>query len=255
MNPKKSVLILLRKWHDVAPEWGQSIYSVNCRTDVYLRYSKDQGNKFWFGVSESVFEKYCNRNFYILFICGNERNVIVLPSAEFGTLIEGVKATSNGEWHINIFKKEDRYELRVSKKGIFDVTPYLNYYDFTPLPFRKGYIPQVQGFTPLRRYKAQEVLEKEEKEELPTSFQEKLIKASKDSENPIEFEKLVKQAFQKLGFDAELIGGAGDTDILVSRPYNMIIDAKSTSRDSLSQIHFTRINNTSYHTMPSICLS
>lgn len=158
---------------------------------------------------------------------------------EFGRLVQDVEPTSNGEWHINIFSKDGKYKLRVSKKGIFDVTPYLNYYDFAPVALRKGYIPQVQAFIPIKR--RQEELEKAAEEQKPLSFKEALIKASKDSENPTEFERLIKQAFEKLGFEARQIGRAGDTDILISKPYSMIIDAKSTSKDSLSQIHFTRM--------------
>lgn len=239
MNPKKSTLILLKNWHKVEPEWGQSIYCVNCRAYVYLRYSKDQGSKFWFGISESVFKRYLDKNFYILFICGDESNVIVIPSIEFNRLVQDVKTSSNGEWHINIFNKEGKYELRVSKKGTFDVTSYLNYYDFTPVTLRKGYIPQVQSFISVKRH--EEEFEKAAEEQEPMSFKEALMKASKNSENPTEFERLIKRAFEKLGFEAELVGGTGDTDVLISRPYSMIIDAKSTSRDSLSQIHFTRI--------------
>lgn len=241
MDAKKSVLKMLGHWHEVEVAWGQSIYNINSRALVYLRYSKDQGNKFWFGVSEPIFKKYYAENFYIFFICGTQDNVIVMPSMEFYKLVEDVKPSSNGEWHINIFNKNNRYGLRVSRKGIFDVTPYLNYYDFTPPTFRKGYTPQIQGFTPIRKYEEKKEIEEVAKEEIPVSLKEKLMIASKDSKNPAEFERLVKQAFQSLGFDVELIGGAGDTDILISKPYKVIIDVKSTSKDSLSRINFTRL--------------
>jgi len=241
MDPKKSVLKMLGRWHEVQVAWGQSIYSINCRALVYLRYSKDQGNKFWFGVSEPIFKKYYNENFYIFFICGTQDSVIVMPSMEFYKLVEDIKPSSNGEWHINIFNKNNRYGLRVSKKGIFDVTSYLNYYDFTPSTFRKGYTPQIQGFIPIRKYEEKKEKEEVAKEEIPVNLNEQLMMASKDSKNPAEFERVVKQAFERLGYDVELISGAGDTDILISKPYIVIIDVKTTSKDSLSHINFTRL--------------
>ena len=58
--------------------------------------------------------------------------------------------------------------------------------------------------------------------------------ATKDSSNFERLEKLVEVAFQKLGFEAQRLGGAGKTDVLIraagtsSSSYIVTIDAKST---------------------------
>ena len=58
--------------------------------------------------------------------------------------------------------------------------------------------------------------------------------AAKDSANFERLEKLVKAAFEKLGFEAQWLGGSGKTDVLVRAPgnsltsYSVTVDAKST---------------------------
>ena len=58
--------------------------------------------------------------------------------------------------------------------------------------------------------------------------------AAKDSSNFERLEKLVKVAFEKLGFESQWLGGAGKTDVLVRAAgnamtsYSVTVDAKST---------------------------
>lgn len=59
--------------------------------------------------------------------------------------------------------------------------------------------------------------------------------ASKDSYNPAKFEKVIRDYFEIIGFNAEWLGGSGKTDVLLktdSSPldcYVVTVDAKSTS--------------------------
>ena len=63
--------------------------------------------------------------------------------------------------------------------------------------------------------------------------------ASTDSKNPDRLEIAVRDAFQFLGFDAEKLGGSGQTDVLVRAPlgrddsYSVTIDAKTVGAGSL----------------------
>lgn len=62
---------------------------------------------------------------------------------------------------------------------------------------------------------------------------QRLQTSQRQSTMPQQFEQTVAAAFQFLGFDAQHIGGAGDTDIFVRAAlgpssYSVIIDAKST---------------------------
>lgn len=57
--------------------------------------------------------------------------------------------------------------------------------------------------------------------------------AATDSANPSRLEEACGQAFLALGFDVEVVGGAGNTDVVVSAPlgvhqYTVVVDAKST---------------------------
>ncbi|WP_017547412.1 restriction endonuclease [Salinicoccus carnicancri] len=61
-----------------------------------------------------------------------------------------------------------------------------------------------------------------------------LNKTSRDSMNPTNFEKAIRNIFLEMGFDSKLIGGAGNTDVLLKSPgsaqysYTVCVDAKST---------------------------
>ena len=64
--------------------------------------------------------------------------------------------------------------------------------------------------------------------------------ASKDSYNPDRFERAVRDYFARLGFEAEWIGGAGNTDVLIKttgspqNSYVVTVDAKSTSSPNVT---------------------
>lgn len=64
--------------------------------------------------------------------------------------------------------------------------------------------------------------------------------ASRDSMNPDRFERILKSAFELLGFKATHLGCSGKTDILIQTPgssksaYSVAVDAKSTASGSIS---------------------
>jgi predicted transcriptional regulator len=74
--------------------------------------------------------------------------------------------------------------------------------------------------------------------------------ASQDSTNPNRFEEALKVGFSLLGFNAERIGGAGKTDVLLHAPtapkftYSVTVDAKSTHYNEVpeSSVDFITIN-------------
>ena len=64
--------------------------------------------------------------------------------------------------------------------------------------------------------------------------------ASKDSYNPDKFEKIVKDFFTLIGFDAEWLGGAGKTDVLLKSTgspldsFVVTVDAKTTTSSAVT---------------------
>lgn len=80
----------------------------------------------------------------------------------------------------------------------------------------------------------------EEKPAIALSLEDRLVASSSDSKHPINFEKLVSEVFERLGFKVKHIGGAGNTDILVESPIKGIIDCKSTT-GKLNHINIPRL--------------
>jgi len=69
---------------------------------------------------------------------------------------------------------------------------------------------------------------------------DRLRASAADSTDPDRFEQDTAEAFRRLGFDAQWLGGAGRTDVLLQADlgrdasYRVVIDCKSTSRGAVS---------------------
>ena len=82
------------------------------------------------------------------------------------------------------------------------------------------------------------------------SLSDRLLKSQHQSSTPQQFEKDLAEAFAALGFEAEHIGGSGETDIHVSAPlgqssYSVVVDAKSTASTRIpeAQINWLAIDS------------
>jgi hypothetical protein len=69
---------------------------------------------------------------------------------------------------------------------------------------------------------------------------QRLENASVDSANPDQFERLIRDAFEFLGFNAEWLGGSGRTDVLCDASlgpdsYRVIIDGKTSASGSVAE--------------------
>lgn len=244
MNPKENLINYLRTWHDIENVRGNHVVRVNSSAVLYLRYNKNSGvtqslkGKFWFGVTKSEHEKYFSENLFVACLCGvteGEIDYVIFPKETFEEFLDKIELRS-GQWKFNLLKDFDnRYYLQISNVGKFEVTEFVNYFDFTPLSLKRESIPKVG-----------EIVLKEKRPISPPMEEkltliEKVKIYSKVSDKPDEFENLLTEYFNTLGFVAEKIGGSGNTDILVREPYRFIVDAKSTKLDSKGRINFTRI--------------
>ncbi len=245
INPKRILIDTLQNHYEIRSIRGSDIIALNSKAVLYVRSSKNLGStknligKFWFGVTKSEYEKYCDQNFFIACVCtlgADEMDYLIFPSERFDEIKKEIELQS-GQWKFNLLKtNEKRYFLQIPRKGKYDVTEFLNYFDFSPIEFRKIYSPPLGELQP-----------KAVKEEAPPaakkpmSLEEELILASRDSANPKNFELALEKFFTQLGFRCSRIGGSGETDVLVTEPVRFIVDGKSTKSGSKASINFTRI--------------
>lgn len=245
-NPKQILIETLEKQYQIESIRGKDIIALNSKAILYVRYNKNAGSsknllgKFWFGITKSEYEKYADKNFFVVCVCvfaPNQMDYLILPSDRFEEIKRDIKLQS-GQWKFNLLKTNDKtYYLQIPYKGRYDVTKFLNYFDFTPKEFRKGYYPELGEFKP-------RVAKKEELIVLPKevmNLEDELLLTSKDSSNPKNFEITLEKFFKEIGFLAKGIGGPGETDVLIFEPVRFIVDGKSTKTDSKSSINFTRI--------------
>lgn len=237
-NPKNSFLKRLEGRHTIKRVYGQSFYELNSTAILYFRYSKAHKNQFFFGVESDDVLVHQDRNLFILFICGTEDEIVVLPTEDFMEMVKGSDPISN-QWKVFIERRNEEYRLRVAGKGRYDVSKNLNRFDFRPADFRSTSLPSAETFSPLgRKKKTKATIDR-----LPVveSLEDRLVASSSDSQHPVAFEKTVTEVFEKLGFKAKHIGGAGNTDVLLESPLRGIIDCKSTSVDALSHLNLSRM--------------
>jgi hypothetical protein len=244
-NPKRALLDTLSQHYDIRPIRGSDIVALNSKAVLYIRYNKNKGStkrllgRFWFGITQSEYERYSGENLFIVCACvfrSDEVDYLVFPSDIFNKIKEDI-ALRSGQWKFNLLKTtEKRYLLQISNKGKHDVTSFLNYFDFSPREIRKVVSPPLGEFLP-KVVKTEGI----PTTNAPTSIEEELLLASKDSTNPRRFELALERFFSKIGFRCKSIGGPGDTDILVLDPVRFIVDGKITTRESKPSINFTRI--------------
>ncbi|CAM5456721.1 hypothetical protein SAVIM338S_02890 [Streptomyces avidinii] len=73
------------------------------------------------------------------------------------------------------------------------------------------------------------------------SIASSLRSTSRDSGSPERFERAVSEAFAHLGYDSQLLGGSGQTDVLVTAhlsgdaKYSIIVDAKSSASGKIGE--------------------
>ncbi|OGC95242.1 MAG: hypothetical protein A2W25_09120 [candidate division Zixibacteria bacterium RBG_16_53_22] len=119
---------------------------------------------------------------------------------------------------------------------MYDVTQYLDFFDFSPKEYRRAFSPTL---TELNAPKADTTVEVRPPE--LSDLENELLISARDSANPKRFEVALERFFNEIGFRCKRIGGSGETDVLVFEPFRFIVDGKSTKTDSKSAINFTRI--------------
>lgn len=214
-----------------------------------MRYSKREKTgkeKYFFGLDKDAIERLKKFYFTVIFVCGEEDINFMLNKDFVLSIIDGLKI-SGGRWLINIYNAKNVWYLKVSGKKRIDISDFKNRFD---LMFSK-IIYLEKGITKeeFREEKGKpELIELSETEKVKSD----LISSAIRIDNPSLFEEAIASCFKFLGFECKHIGGAGNTDVLVSSPYRVIIEAKTTTRGSIDKIYFTRLkqhkekNNTDF---------
>jgi len=235
----------LKEQFEIAPIRGSDIIGLNSKAILYIRSSKNLGGtkdflgKFWFGITKSEYDKYYLDNFFIICVCAlayDKIEYVVFPADKFEELKKYMELKS-GQWKFNIlFGVDNRTILQISKKGEYDISEFVDNFDFSPKEFRREYYPRIGKFE--ARKKIEQLKEVEKR---PVPLEDELSTTSRESDKPKNFEKALEKMFKFLGFECKRIGGPGETDVLITKPVRFIVDGKSTKGESKTAINFTRI--------------
>jgi len=96
---------------------------------VSKEYQKSGITRYWYAFRPNQ-QEFLNegRQSYIAFGCGSEAEVILIPSDVFQQYLPKMRMTSSGGrfyWHVEIFKKGDKYLLNKANHEGVDITTYL----------------------------------------------------------------------------------------------------------------------------------
>lgn len=109
-----------------------SVYTTYNEVWIYVLYSggTKQG-KYWFGIdTRNVDDWRQQKSVIFCFICGDEDTVAFVPDDRLVEWFSGVEPNRKGQWMITIALKNSKLTLHASAERQFDLTPYLNRFDF-----------------------------------------------------------------------------------------------------------------------------
>jgi len=221
--------------------YGQTVYKLSKDGFVYLRYSKREKTgkeKYFFGLDKDAIARLKKFDFTVILVCGGEDINFILNKDFVLSIIDGLKI-SGSRWLINIYNAKNVWYLKVIGKERIDISDFKNRFD---LIFSKIiYLEKEEKEITKEKFREEkgkpELIELSEMEKIKSD----LISSSIKSDRPSLFEEAITSCFKFLGLECEHIGGAGNTDVLVSIPYRVIIEAKTTTRSSIGKIYFTRL--------------
>ncbi len=240
-RPRDAVLAHLSQYFAPA-RVRDSFYQLNANVTAYFRYSKEHlGNEYFFGVVKRHIEEFQPNSTSVLFICGESENVLVLPVTTLASMYDGVDPSPDGQWKGVIAAKDDKWVFRISHKGQYDITLFLNRYDL--LLGSLGLVSSIPVPTFLGARNRPLTVQPGRSERLDqgASLPERLLNATKDFRHPRQLEQTVQQALTALGLESQALGRAGETDVLITRPFRAIVECKSSGAKAIHQLNFARI--------------
>lgn len=96
-------------------------------------YTSGDGLVYWFGVPKEKFESYIEshtaQKFFVLFVCGSEQQVLVIPSTYLSRVLADVATAMDNCWKLHIFKRKNRFEISVTGKPNENITEYFNKFE------------------------------------------------------------------------------------------------------------------------------
>lgn len=232
--------LLNRKYSSVERVFGRTLFKLAREAYVYLRFSSgtgDEKRKYFFGLDEETIERVKPFDFAVLFVCGDSEDFFVINKPDLLNILHNVEI-KGGQWKVYINNDDHSWQLKVTGKDPVNISHLKDGVDrlflsTDLLPFHEM---------------AEDKLDPDEqpvRDTIPASETEDLMSRlrseSKNSSEPKMFEEAVMDGFRYFGFECEHIGGAGNTDVLITQPYRVILEAKATTRNQIDKIYFTRL--------------
>ncbi len=110
----------------------RSSYQLQNGKIIMFRYSRPYTRTdlldYWFGLPKEKFETYPIEKFFILFICGSDDQVLVIPATYLSEILKDVSTAIDNHWKPHIFQRQNIFDFSVTGKPNKNVSDYLNKY-------------------------------------------------------------------------------------------------------------------------------
>jgi hypothetical protein len=150
----------------------------NLVVSMYSKYSQVKKHYFY-GLPKDKFENI--EKLFLLFICGSEQEVLIVPAMFLSELLKDTKTGNNNSWKIVIRKKPDsfKFEFWVSEKPLKDLSSYLNRYDLLGIQIQEKLTQS------LNVQQKEEVIKPEREIEEQITFKPNYSKGKDNMENEV----------------------------------------------------------------------
>lgn len=108
----------------------RTLYKLSDGSYLLIRTSKahDEGERklYWFGFHKSRLEFEDLQNLFVLFACGSDKHVVIMPAVRMLELLDDVATASDDNWKIKIYESGGAYEMVLTGKPSIPIDEFLN---------------------------------------------------------------------------------------------------------------------------------
>lgn len=111
-----------------------SLYRLQNGSLVWIKYSdvrrrSGRSLRYWFGIPKDEFCSHPPADLFVLFVCGSEDHVLVVPATILTELFRSVDTAVDGAWKLDIYKEQEAFVILVTGKPRRDISAYLGRYE------------------------------------------------------------------------------------------------------------------------------
>lgn len=127
---------------------GTSLFSIQDRARVYVRYSKPhaRGSTF-FGLRQEDIAILEGFQSFIAFLWDGQREPLLIPFEQFAAVFNSVEPARDGQYKVHVYATEEGTDLHIVRAGRFGVDSHFGLGELRASISEKGDVPRMTDFS------------------------------------------------------------------------------------------------------------